>query len=392
MMNEFIKFIIEERGENEVALKDVDLNVGLAPGILDVPEIIDGKRVVAIDKGALFGCVAILAVNFPKSVLEIPEGAFDRCYALKEINVDDEDPRFASEDGVLFDKAKKTLLCFPHDKDADEYVVPAGVETIGEAAFWMCASVKNVVLPEGVKQIDGLAFCGCEFLGSVALPRSVARIALDAFGPNVGPSVGNTTLRVYRDSYAHEWAIAHNREIEVVDDEASTDETPSLSAAKIFQDVRDALEDAEIRFDEDEEKNAIEFKLSGSSSGLRWTLCRILARKNDFIVRMFSPIRCDVSNTRAFSTIVQLINRINFRLAQGNFELDFDTGEISFKIDVECVGLGSVPQAFVIGPVVISKQAWTHYQACFFDVIFGGSEDYEKSYALNCADATDDDD
>lgn len=96
-------------------------------------------------------------VTIPSSVSEIGVRAFDSS-CLTAVNVEPENQAFASEDGILYNKAKTTLLFCPQDKEISFYVVPYGVTEVGESAFSSNYSITNVLLPETVAQIKADAF------------------------------------------------------------------------------------------------------------------------------------------------------------------------------------------------------------------------------------------
>lgn len=77
--------------------------------------------------------------------------------ALQRINVAEGNLNFASEDGVLFDKDKKTLICFPRGRTGT-YTVPEYVQTIGEDAFDSCDRLDELIIPDSVTEIGCFAF------------------------------------------------------------------------------------------------------------------------------------------------------------------------------------------------------------------------------------------
>ena len=60
-------------------------------------------------------------------------------------------------------------------------VLPEGLTSIGEWAFYLCASVTSISIPEGVTNIGVRAFCNCSNLTSITIPNSVTSIGNRAF-------------------------------------------------------------------------------------------------------------------------------------------------------------------------------------------------------------------
>ena len=67
-------------------------------------------------------------------------------------------------------------------KSAVKYVtLPAGITSIGDYAFYECASLKSINIPNGVVRIGSAAFYRCSALPSIAIPNSVTSIGSSAF-------------------------------------------------------------------------------------------------------------------------------------------------------------------------------------------------------------------
>lgn len=124
-------------------------------------------------------------------VTDVDPKAFYSCWALRSIEVDENNPNYCDIDGVLYSKDKTRLICVPcdHDtyraekyghaeydengariepeetaenfeqykKDVLTYVVPSSVTVIGELAF-NYANMTDVYLPEGLEIIETLGF------------------------------------------------------------------------------------------------------------------------------------------------------------------------------------------------------------------------------------------
>ncbi len=134
-----------------------------------------------------FNCdETVQTIYIGKDVKEIDGKAFFTCKALKQIIVDDENEYYCDIDGVLYNKDKTEIICYPmnhvaylreklgyndtiwadtennlefrarYEADILTYVLPATVETIGELAFYDLP-LAALYMPEGLKRIETMA-------------------------------------------------------------------------------------------------------------------------------------------------------------------------------------------------------------------------------------------
>ena len=61
-------------------------------------------------------------------------------------------------------------------------MIPYGVTSIGDGAFYGCESLTSVVIPSDVESIGDDAFNGCRSLTNIAIPSGVKSIGKCAFG------------------------------------------------------------------------------------------------------------------------------------------------------------------------------------------------------------------
>ena len=128
-----------------------------------------------------FGYCELIEVKIPAGVKDIDASAFSNSKKLSAVTVDAGNADYTSAEGVLFDKAKKTLVRYPEGKTGTAYAIPAGVTNIEEAAFLNCSKLTTVTIPVGVKKIGSYAFA-CSGLSSVAIPAGTDTISDGAFG------------------------------------------------------------------------------------------------------------------------------------------------------------------------------------------------------------------
>ena len=141
----------------------------------DVPEGVE-----TIAAGA-FARSSLTSIAIPKSVEVIDDFAFIDCSSLTSIDVDPNNLKYRSIDGVLFTKDGKTLVKFPEAKKDESYVVPEGTVTIKDAAFLNCSGLTSIVIPKGMLSIGVGAFQNCAALNSIVIPGSVKSIESNAF-------------------------------------------------------------------------------------------------------------------------------------------------------------------------------------------------------------------
>ena len=123
----------------------------------------------------------ITTIRIGADVLQIDGKAFYSCWALQNIEVDENNPNYCDVDGVLYNKDKTEVLCYPcnhdeylrqkygydaepfsadvtpeYERDIQTYVVPSTVKKLGEMCF-NYANLRYIYLPEGLETIETLA-------------------------------------------------------------------------------------------------------------------------------------------------------------------------------------------------------------------------------------------
>ena len=124
----------------------------------ELTEVTFGNSITTIENTAFYYCTSLKQVTIPKSVTNIGGNVFGFCTALTHINVDAANTAYSSENGVLFNKDKTTLLRYPVAKPGATYTVPKSVTCIGENAFGQCTALKELTLSENVSKIESYAF------------------------------------------------------------------------------------------------------------------------------------------------------------------------------------------------------------------------------------------
>jgi hypothetical protein len=154
---------------------------GAFSGCESLAQVTIPNSVTSIGALAFYRCHSLTSITIPASATEIGQGAFYDSRNLTAIDVHENNTAYVSENGILFNKAKTTLIQYPTGKPDANYTIPNGVTGIGQDAFYVCVSLTSVIISDGVINIGNHAFLGCSRLRSITIPNSVTDIGPQAF-------------------------------------------------------------------------------------------------------------------------------------------------------------------------------------------------------------------
>lgn len=125
---------------------------------------------------------------------------------LEAIHVHPDNRSYASEDGILFNKSKTRLLCYPQAKRGDFYKIPDSVEcvdafafsrakllevdlnrvkSLGDCAFEACARLQGIEFPETLSSVGYVCFQGCDSIRRIYIPKNLRQIDFPALPMNI---------------------------------------------------------------------------------------------------------------------------------------------------------------------------------------------------------------
>lgn len=146
-----------------------------------IPETIDGLNVTGIGDYAFTYMENLQSVTIHEGISSIGQVVFGGCANLQSIIVSENNLDYLSDDGVLFNKSKTNLICYPSGKSSSLYVVPETVEHIEDDAFVMNSYIEHITMSDGLLSIGIEAFAMCTALNCVDIPSTCISINSGAF-------------------------------------------------------------------------------------------------------------------------------------------------------------------------------------------------------------------
>ena len=125
-----------------------------------------------IGYAAFSECAGLVSVKIPDNVTKIGDSAFINCANLTKIDVTAGNKYYSSANGVLFNKDKSELICYPAGIKNVGYSIPDGVTVIRDRAFNKCLSLNSITIPKSVQDIETYSFFGCTSLETINVAAS----------------------------------------------------------------------------------------------------------------------------------------------------------------------------------------------------------------------------
>jgi len=136
--------------------------------------------VTSIGNYAFYSCSNITSITIPKTLTSIGDYAFVSCGKLTDFEIDAENTAFSISNGVLYNKDKTALVCYPPGLTDNLFSIPSTVTKISNSAFNYSRGLSNVFISENVNTIGLGAFEGSN-ISSAILSKSVKSIDRRAF-------------------------------------------------------------------------------------------------------------------------------------------------------------------------------------------------------------------
>ena len=179
-----------------------------------IPSSVGGVPVTGIAENAFYFADKLQEITIPASVTYIGDTAFSWCLKLTAIKVDSSNKNFADINGVLFNKAKDTIISYPAGKTDKTYTTPDSVKEIDSFAFLLSQNLEAVTVSKAVSYIGQEAFCSSPNLKSVTILNPDCEFEISCFICNgkddKGFSYYHGTITGYEESTAEKLAADNN--------------------------------------------------------------------------------------------------------------------------------------------------------------------------------------
>ncbi|MBQ2798207.1 MAG: leucine-rich repeat protein [Ruminiclostridium sp.] len=148
----------------------------------DLTSVTLPDALTSIGSYAFAWCHSLESIALPSKVSSIGDSVFYNCASMENITVVSDNESYTAIDGVLYNKDKTEIVCYPNGKPATSYTILNGVKKVGPYAFACSANLESVSIPEGVTEIALNAFADCAAITSFTLPDGVQSLGDYAFG------------------------------------------------------------------------------------------------------------------------------------------------------------------------------------------------------------------
>ena len=161
------------------------------------------NNVTSLGEKALYRS-GISKIVIGAKIANIGSGVFAACHNLSDITVDDNNQKYASYNGVLYNKTKTVLIQYPAARTGryttakttksisgyafsgasklTDIVLNSGMTRIGTHAFEYCNKMQTPTLPVTLTQIDSYAFAECSRMNKkLIIPKNVKSIGYNTF-------------------------------------------------------------------------------------------------------------------------------------------------------------------------------------------------------------------
>lgn len=124
---------------------------------------------LSIGENSFGSCARLKSVYLGKSLETIGKYAFNDCSNLENFDAHADNSHITCLEGVAYTKDLSAIICYPCGRRDQNLIIPEGVKTISEYAFYGMGFIKRLTLPASLTEIGYAAFRDCNHLESVTI-------------------------------------------------------------------------------------------------------------------------------------------------------------------------------------------------------------------------------
>ena len=133
-----------------------------------IPSTIEGHTVTSLEQDVFRNNTTVESIHIPATVTymghpgDVVTTTFNGTTSLKSITVENGNPKFYSEDGILFmysySEKIPMLVIYPSSKDGTSYCIPKNVGMICDYDFSESVNLQKIIVPDTINDIFTCAF------------------------------------------------------------------------------------------------------------------------------------------------------------------------------------------------------------------------------------------
>ncbi len=150
------------------------IRTGAFVGCLELSNIQFPDSITQFGPSAFGMCNTLTEVVIPPLVEDYEMGVFAGCESLTSILVPDNNKFASSINGVLYDKNKRILWCYPSGITNKEFTVPDGVRKLGSCSLAYNKHLETIFIPRSIKTLSTNVFLETPNLKSIYYDGTVA--------------------------------------------------------------------------------------------------------------------------------------------------------------------------------------------------------------------------
>ena len=130
---------------------------------------------------AFSACVRLSEIALPALLENLGDAVFMGCTSLDTVTVNKKNAWFTVVNGVLYNKNKTTLVCYPSGLAGTTFTVPNSVAVIAPYAFAVNHSLTAITLSDSLTELGDRAFEYVTEIKTITLPKSVGTLGAGVF-------------------------------------------------------------------------------------------------------------------------------------------------------------------------------------------------------------------